>query len=149
MEWIILRTLLSLAAIVALMLGLAYLGKIYMHSGKGARRSLVDVELLGHRSLQPRTSVYVLKILNKVIVVGTSEHGLRTLGEISDPETLASLEDSLIAGAPSGRWFPRAGTDVTGGARSFSEFLRHQFLAGTWKSGGRQGRDGKGQDPRS
>jgi flagellar biosynthetic protein FliO len=123
MEWIVLRTLLSLAAIVALMLGLAWFMKKFMHAGKGARRSLVDVELLGHRSLQPRTSVYVLKVLNRVLVVGASEHGMQTLSEISDPETLASVEDRMIPGTQSPRWFPGVKTDGAGGTRSFSDFL--------------------------
>ncbi len=124
MEWIVLRTLVSLAAIIALMLGLAYLGKRYLHAGKGARRSLVDVEILGHRSLQPRTSVYVIKVLNRVIVVGTSEHGMQTLSEMSDPETLASVESKIIAGTPPGHWFPGTNADVAGGTRSFSDFLK-------------------------
>ena len=123
MEWIILRTLLSLAAIIALMLGLAFLVKKYLHAGKGPRRSIVEVELLGHRSLQPRTTVHVIKVLNRVIVVGTSEKGMQTLSEISDPETLASLEDRMIAGALPGRWFPGAKADVAGGTRSFADFL--------------------------
>jgi flagellar biogenesis protein FliO len=133
MEWIILRTLLSLAAIVALMLGLAYVLKKYLHTGKGSRRSLVEVELLGHRSLQPRTAVYVLKVLNRVIVVGASEHGMQTLSEITDPDVLASVEDSMIAGTASPRWFPGVKTDGAGGTRSFSDFLkmslRGAFLA--------------------
>jgi flagellar biogenesis protein FliO len=124
MEWIILRTLLSLAAIVALMLGLAYLVKKYLHAGKGVRRSLIDVELLGHRSLQPRTAVYVIKVLNRVIVVGASEHGMQTLSEITDPEVLASVEDSLMAGSSGPRWFPGVKADGAGGARSFSDFLK-------------------------
>jgi len=123
MEWIILRTLFSLAAIVSLMLGIAYLLKKTMRAGKGGRRSLVDVELLGQRSLQPRTAVYVLKVLNRVVVVGTSEHGMQTLTEISDPETLASLEDRMIAVAAPGGWFPKAKADVAGGTRSFTDFL--------------------------
>jgi flagellar biogenesis protein FliO len=124
MEWIVLRTLVSLAAIIALMLGLAYLGKKYLHAGKGARRSLVDVEVLGHRSLQPRTSVYVVKVLTRVIVVGTSEHGMQTLSEITDPETLAAVDEKIAAAAAPGRWFPGAKADAAGGTRSFSEFLR-------------------------
>lgn len=127
MEWIILRTLLSLTAIVALMLGLAWCMKKLMRSGKGARRSLVDVELLGHRSLQPRTAVYVLKVLNRVIVVGASEHGMQTLSEISDPETLASVEDRMIQGTQAPRWFPGVKTDGVGGTRSFSDFLSHSL----------------------
>jgi|GEM_PF-1860645 len=124
MEWLILRTLLSLAAIIALMLGLAFVVRKYLHAGKGAGRSLVDVDLLGHRSLQPRTAVYVLKILNRVIVVGTSEHGMQTLSEISDPEVLASLEDVMISGTASPRWFPGVKADGAGGTRSFSDYLK-------------------------
>lgn len=124
MEWIVLRTLMSLAAIIALMLGLAYLGKKYLNAGKGARRSLVDVEVLGHRSLQPRTSVYVIKVLNRVIVVGTSEHGMQTLSEMSDPGTLASVEEKITAGTPPGRWFPGANAEAAGGNRSFADFLK-------------------------
>jgi flagellar biogenesis protein FliO len=123
MEWLILRTLLSLAGIIALMLGLAFVVKKYLHAGKGARRSLVDVDLLGHRSLQPRTAVYVLKVLNKVMVVGTSDHGMQTLSEITDPEVLASLEDSIVAGTATPRWFPGVKADGAGGARSFSDYL--------------------------
>jgi flagellar biogenesis protein FliO len=124
MEWIIIRTLLSLAAIIALMLGLAYLAKKYMHAGKSGRRSLVEVELLGHRSLQPRTSVYVLKVLNRVLIVGTSEKGMQTLSEISDPEVLASVEDGLMGGSPAPRWFPGVKADGAGGTRYFSDFLK-------------------------
>ena len=124
MEWIVLRTLISLAAIIALMLGLAFLGKKYLHAGKGSRRSLVDVEILGHRSLQPRTAVYVIRVLNRVIVVGTSDHGMQTLSEMSDPQTLASVEDRITAGTPPGRRFPGTNADAAGGTRSFSDFLK-------------------------
>lgn len=133
MEWLILRTLLSLAAIIALMLGLAFVVRKYMRTGKGARRSIVDVDLLGHRSLQPRTAVYVLKVLNRVLVVGTSDHGMQTLSEITDPEVLASIEDSIVAGTASPRWFPGAKADGAGGTRSFSDYfkmsLRGAFFA--------------------
>jgi flagellar biogenesis protein FliO len=123
MEWIIVRTLLSLAAIIALMLGLAFVVKKYMHAGKGGRRSLVDVELLGHRSLQPRTAVYVLRVLNRVIVVGTTEHGMQTLSEMSDPETLAAVEQSVNAPAAPARWFPAAKGSAPGSTRSFADAL--------------------------
>ena len=126
MDGLILRSVLSLGAILALMLGLAWIAKRYLHAGKGPRRQVVDVELLGQRSLQPRNAVYVLKVLNRVIVVGTSEHGMQPLAEINDPETLAGIEDAALA-RPASRWFAGAGADIAGGARSFSEYLRHQI----------------------
>jgi len=143
MEGIMLRSLLSLGAILALMLGLTWCAKRYLRPGKGPRRQVVDVELLGQRSLQPRSAVYVLKVLNRVIVVGASEHGMQALAEFSDRETLATLEDAQLAHPPA-RWFAEAGTDIAGGARSFSEYLRHQ-LTGPWISSLRRDRGGKGR----
>jgi len=141
MEWMILRTLGSLASIVALMLGLAYLLKRYLHAGKARGRNPVEVELLGHRSLAPRTSVFVLRVLNQVIVVGTSERGLQTLSEISDPESLSLLEDRMMGGS-SARRLPWTAADLMGGARSFSEYLRHQiFMVPERRKGPRKGQD--------
>jgi len=142
MDGLILRSLLSLGAIVALMIGLTWLAKRYLRAGKGPRRHVVDVELLGQRSLQPRSSVYVLKVLDRVIVVGTSDHGMRALAEISDRETLAALDDAMLARQPA-RWFGGAGADIAGGARSFSEYLRHQ-ISSTVMSSLKRKRNGKG-----
>jgi len=127
MEWMILRTLGSLAAIVALMLGLAYLLKRYINGAKAGSRNPVEVEMLGHRSLAPRTSVFVLRVHHQVIVVGTSERGLQMLSEISDPESLSLLEDRMMGGSSVQR-LPWTAADLMGGARSFSEYLRHQIL---------------------
>jgi len=143
MDGMILRSVLSLGAILALMLGLTWVARRYLRAGKGPRRQVVDVELLGQRSLQPRSAVYVLKVLNRVIVVGTSEHGMQPLAEMSDPETLAAVEDASLSRPPS-RWFPAVATDIAGGARSFSEYLRHQ-LTGSWVPSRRRDREG---DPR-
>ncbi len=127
MEWIVLRTLLSLSAIIALMLGFAWVMKRFMHAGKGRGRSLVEVELLGHRSLQPRTAVYVLKVLNRVIIVGASEHGMQTLSEISDPETIVSVEDRMMQDEQAPGWFAGRKPAWAGGKQSFSEILKMSF----------------------
>jgi len=143
MDGMVLRSVLSLGAILALMLGLTWVAKRYLRAGKGPRRPVVDVELLGQRSLQPRSAVYVLKVLNRVIVVGTSEHGMQPLAEFNDPETLAALEDAMLV-RPASRWFGGASADIAGGARSFSEYLRHQ-LAASWTAARRRDRSGKGE----
>ncbi|HUI10291.1 MAG TPA: flagellar biosynthetic protein FliO [Bacteroidota bacterium] len=140
MDGLILRSVLSLGAILALMLGLTWLAKRYLRPGKGPRRQVVDVELLGQRSLQPRSAVYVLKVLNRVIVVGASEHGMQALAEFDDRETLALLEDAA-ATRPAPGWF--AGADIAGGARSFAEYLRHQ-IAGARMPSLRREKNGNG-----
>ena len=137
MDDLIVRSVLSLGAILALMLGLAWVAKRYLRAGKGPRRQVVDVELLGQRSLQPRSAVYVLKILDRVIVVGAGEHGMQALAEFDDDAARAALEDAAARPAPR-RFAP---PDIAGGARSFAEYLRHQ-VAGNWIPSRR--RNGKG-----
>ncbi len=53
MEWILVKTLLSLAAVLALMLGVVYLLKKYVYAGKGASSALVAVEVLGQQPCSP------------------------------------------------------------------------------------------------
>ncbi len=93
MEWILVKTLLSLGAVIGLMVGLVFLLKKYVYAGRVGSSSSVEIGVLGHRVLQPKRSVYVLKVLNKVIVVGSSEQGLQTLAEVTDAESLAEVDE--------------------------------------------------------
>jgi flagellar protein FliO/FliZ len=91
MESILLRMVLSLVAVLALMVGLMYLVKRFLVTGPGPARMTVPVELLGKRSLQPKTSVVVVRVAGKVLVLGVSEHGVETLTELTNEEVQASL----------------------------------------------------------
>ena len=95
MEWILVKALLALLAVIGLMVGLLLLLKKYMYAGRLGSSSTVDIKVLGQRVLQPKRSVYVLKVLHKVIVVGSSEQGLQTLTEIADAESLAEVEEKI------------------------------------------------------
>lgn len=110
MEWILVKTLLSLLAVIGLMVGLLLLLKKYMYAGRLGSASTVDIKVLGQRVLQPKRSVYVLKVLHKVIVVGSSEQGLQTLTEIADPESMAEVEEKISwqSEAASGKGLPFA-----------------------------------------
>jgi flagellar protein FliO/FliZ len=102
MEWMVIKTLLSLGAVLALMLGLAYLLKKYVYRTGTAPTDRVAVDLLGQRAFGPRRSVVVLRVLDRVLVVGMSEHGMQSLAEMpaaDDEETDAAAE---IPAA--GRW---------------------------------------------
>jgi flagellar biosynthetic protein FliO len=91
MESIFLRMVLSLCAVLALMVGVMYLVKRFLVTGAGPARMPVPVELLGKRSLQPKTSIAVVRVAGKVLVLGLSEHGVQTLTELTNEELQASL----------------------------------------------------------
>jgi flagellar biogenesis protein FliO len=104
MEWILVKTLLSLSGVIGLMVALMMVAKKYMVAGRPGQSAVVEVEILGQRALQPKRSVFVLKVLNKVIVVGMTEHGMQSLTEIEDADSLATVEERLGARPPASRW---------------------------------------------
>ncbi len=96
MGWLLLKTAFSLAGVLALMLAVIWLLKRSLADGRRGSSGIVEVEVLAQKSLQPKRSVVVLKVLNKVLVVGSSDEGLRTLAEIDDDDVLRELTAARI-----------------------------------------------------
>jgi flagellar protein FliO/FliZ len=86
MEWIFLKMILSLGAVLGLMFGLVYVLKRFVLPGGTAAYQPVTIEVLGRKALQPKKSVVVLKVADRVLVVGLSEQGMQTLTELSSDE---------------------------------------------------------------
>ena len=97
MEWILFKTLLSLAAVLGLMVGVVYLLKKYVYRGAPGGANDVAVEILGQRALHPKRSIVVVKVLDTIFVVGMSEQGMQTLGTIDNEQSLAALADRRVA----------------------------------------------------
>lgn len=93
MEWVLVKTMLTLLAVVGVMIGCVLVLRRFIVHRSGGSSVSVEVELLGHRLLQPKCGIYVLRVLDKVIVVGTSDHGIRSIAEIDDVE----LKGMLVA----------------------------------------------------
>lgn len=91
MDWIVVKTLLSLVVVLAVMVAVVYVLKRFVYQGGSGSASLVPVELLGQRSLQPKRSIMVVKVLQSIIVVGVSEQGMTTLATLDDEESLAEI----------------------------------------------------------
>ena len=119
MGWVLLKTLASLVAVLGLMFGLVVVMKKYMYGFQAARSSLISVDVLGQRLVQPKRSVVVVKVLNKIMIVGMTEAGMTSLGEINDADILHWI-DSTIAEADSSAGAPSAGKESAG---AFVEYL--------------------------
>lgn len=100
MENIVLKMILSLAAVLGLMYVVLVLMKRFVAGGTFDSSANVEVEVLGARTLHPKRSVYVLRILDKVIVVGATETTIQMLTEITDPERLQKLDVLERASTP-------------------------------------------------
>lgn len=77
-------TLLAVLALAIYVLFLVRRGSLARPSG--------PLEVLARLPLESRRSVYVVRIANQLLIVGSSETGLTSLGELP-PETLAQFSE--------------------------------------------------------
>src|SRR5690606_12807455 len=60
-------------------------------------RSTPAVEVLSRTSVAPRNHVLLLRVGGRILVVGDSAGGLRTLTQIDEPDEVASLLEAVTA----------------------------------------------------
>lgn len=123
MEWLIAKTVLSLGLVLGLMFALGYVLKKYVYRAKGGRTDALEIEVLGQRMLQPRRSIYAVRVMDTVVVLGMTEHGMHMLTELSGPEVSANLaarQAAAEASAAGGSWW----TQDRAGVRAFASHLQ-------------------------
>jgi flagellar biogenesis protein FliO len=113
MDWVVVKSLLSLVAVLALMGAMVFVLRKYAFKGQLSNSSVVDIDLLGHRMLGPKRGIYVVKAMNKVLVVGVTEGGMSSLGEIDDESILRQIDDRMTG----------QGKSQTGFAEYFQKYL--------------------------
>lgn len=113
MEWVILKMLFSLAAVLGLMFALMFVMKKFFYGSGAKSSSVVNIEVLGSRTLAPKRSVYVLQVMDKVIVVGMTEQGMQTLTEM----------DNSVIHKETMREHLRNQDDIVAEKTNFSSFL--------------------------
>ena len=92
MDWLIIKTFLTLVFIFGLMFGVLFIVRKYLY----AKPNFVNdnLRVLTSLSLQPKKAVYLIKVFDIVMLVGVSDNGIAALGEITDSEVLHKLETS-------------------------------------------------------
>lgn len=88
--------LVALGFVIVLMLGVA---KVVQRRNPfavtGVPREAIDV--LGRRTVDPRNSIYIVRVGPKILLLGNSANGLTTLSEIDDPIEVAALSNQCRA----------------------------------------------------
>jgi flagellar protein FliO/FliZ len=125
MTWMIIRLVLCLAFIGAVLL---YASRLAQKRGLGGTTGVIEV--VARQRMGRTSSVSVLKVAGRVLVVGSTEEQVTLLAEVEDDE----LRTAMAAVAPQAR----AGTDAAQpgpalAARSGSGGLAGSVLdRGTW-----------------
>ena len=98
--WSTLAYLLSLLAVFAFVLVLAYLASRLLAGHFAKATGASGGHLLAHLPLGPNRSVCIVELAERVFVLGVTEHSITLLREITDPEEIERLHRSSLA--PSG-----------------------------------------------
>ena len=82
--------LLTLIFVILIILGLAKLvSRKNPFAVRGVPVEAIDV--MGRRTVDPRNSIYIVRVGSKILLLGASGNGLTTLSEVTDPVEVASL----------------------------------------------------------
>ncbi len=123
MESIAIKSFLSLAAVLGLMFVIVFILRRYMGFGRREGTSVVSIDVLGARTFHPRRSIYVLRVLNKILVVGVTDGAMHTLSEIDDEQSLKELDVKAPANEIISGWFSRKRKEDTYQSQSFTSML--------------------------
>ncbi len=94
--WSTLTYLLSLLAVFAVVLLLAYGAARFLGSHFTKAAGAAGGHLLAHLPLGPNRSVCIVELAEHVFVLGVTEHSITRLKEITDPEEIERLHRSSL-----------------------------------------------------
>ncbi len=92
MDWLVVKAFLTMMMIVGLMFALLVVVRKYLFNRSNISND--NMKVLSSLSLQPKKSIFLVKVFNKVMLVGISDNSIAALGEITDDETLEIIEST-------------------------------------------------------
>lgn len=87
-------TVIALGAIVGVLMLAGRWLKPYLGAPRGL--PIEALELLGRRMIEPKVSIHLVRCGGKVLMLGVSPDGVRTLSEISDPHEVNRLTEACL-----------------------------------------------------
>lgn len=84
--------LVSLSIVLLIMAAITFVVKRTLGLRTAVKHSPVTIEVLAQQTLQPKRSVYVVRIASTVLVLGSSEQGLSMFTELHDEGLMEILD---------------------------------------------------------
>ncbi len=84
----ILKAIVPLILIVGLLYGVLFFIKKYGISFKGNKKGSVSINVISSHMIMPKKFISVVKVDDKLLVLGVSDHSISLLKELDQPEEL-------------------------------------------------------------
>jgi flagellar biosynthetic protein FliO len=92
--WTYVKFFFALALVLGIIYGLSLIMKKVLIT-KGLAGSAECLKVLYTQSLGPNKNLYLVRLVDRVLLLGSTENGLSTLSEITDPEEVSSILKEL------------------------------------------------------
>jgi flagellar biosynthetic protein FliO len=123
MEWVLVKTLFSLVAVLGLMIGVVFLLKKFVYGSGAPSSAQVEIKVIGSRSLSPKKSISVVRVMGKVLVVGLSEQGMSLLTELDSEEASGTTGEPSPASTRNDFGMIKSGPFITHLGRSLARLI--------------------------
>ncbi|GAB4364588.1 MAG: hypothetical protein Kow0042_03290 [Calditrichia bacterium] len=95
MGWLLFKTILILLLIIALIFVLVYLMKRFVFAAQGRNRESNWIQVLGQVQIQPKKFLALVKVIDRVVLVGLTESSVQALAEFDDLNKIQPYLDSM------------------------------------------------------
>ncbi len=85
-----LRTFIGLVVVIIIIWGISAVFRRFV-TVRGLARSSESLKILYTLSLSPTRTLYLVRLADRILLIGAGEGGLRTLGEITEPDEVALI----------------------------------------------------------
>ena len=88
--WDFSKAVLSLICVIAVVLGMAWLWKMFLNGTRG-QKSPGAIQVLSKTNISPRQSVMLMQVGRRLLVVGTGGTDMNTLCQIENPDEVSEM----------------------------------------------------------
>lgn len=89
-----LKMIFALAIVLGLLIGVMYFVKRFMQQTGPASDNHALINVISSKYLGPKSSIILVEIMDKILVIGISGQQMTTLASIDDPLALAKIKTS-------------------------------------------------------
>jgi flagellar biogenesis protein FliO len=95
---LMLRLVLSMVVILALIYGVLTLVRLLARKTKAAARSEKLIRIVDRAVLDQKRAIYLVKVIDRLLVVGVGVNDVRTLAQIEDQTVVENVQDTEFSG---------------------------------------------------
>jgi len=106
MDGLFLQAFGSLVLVVTLIFAVLYLlKKFVIRDFSAGKKNITEFKIIGQVMLQPKKYISIIKVVDRILIIGLTDNNINLLSEITDLDAVKSIETSFNAGKSDNKKF--------------------------------------------